>query len=116
MGMAQPRSGDTGSFQVTARDRINVGLPDQDDSSETSAWMGGWLTFFAYFVPPLGFFVPFQSPNARMSVVAVLMLCSALYAWFVLDSNSGHRIRLLMYGFIGAGTFFFFAAKQVFGL
>ncbi len=114
--MAQPRSGDTGSFQVTARDRINVEVPDEDDASETSAWAGGLPIFLAYFAPLLGFAVPFQSPSARMSVVAVLMLCSALYAWFVLDSSSRHRIRLLMYGFIGAGTFFFYVVKQVFGI
>jgi hypothetical protein len=114
--MAQPRSADTGSFQVTARDRINVELPDEDDSSETNAWTSRWLIFFAYFVPPLGLFVPFQSANARMSVVAALMLCSALYAWFALDSSSRHRIRLLIYGFAGSGTFLFFVAKQVFGI
>ena len=113
--MAQPRSGDTGSFQVTARDRINVELPDEDNSSGTGAWSGGLPIFVAYFAPLLGFAVPFQSPNARMSVVAVLMLCSALYAWFVVDRSSRHRIRLLIAGFTGAGTFLFFVAKQAFG-
>jgi hypothetical protein len=114
--MVQPRSDDTGSFRVTARDRINVEMPDEDACSEASAWSGGLPIFLAYFAPILGLAVPFQSPNARMSVVAVLMLCSALYAWFGLDSSSEHRIRLWMYGFIGAGTFFFFVAKQVLGL